>query len=31
MSDDDMPEVLAQRFLTGHYERPGQEEAAEEG
>ena len=26
MRDDAMPEILAQRFLAGHYERPGQEE-----
>jgi pyruvate,water dikinase len=25
MSDDDIPEILARRFLEGHYERPGQE------
>jgi pyruvate,water dikinase len=31
MSDDSMPEILAQRFLTGHYERPGQEKATEQG
>ncbi len=29
MSDDHIPLVLAQRFLAGHYERPGQEEALE--
>jgi pyruvate, water dikinase len=27
MSDDAIPDVLAQRFLAGHYERPGQDEA----
>ncbi len=26
MSDDNMVRVLAERFLSGHYERPGQEE-----
>ncbi len=25
MKDDDIPDILAQRFLEGHYERPGQE------
>jgi pyruvate,water dikinase len=25
MSDDDIPAVLAERFLAGHYERPGQD------
>ena len=29
MCDDSIPEVLAQRFLTGHYERPGFQETAE--
>ncbi len=29
MCDDCIPETLAQRFLTGHYERPGFQETAE--
>jgi pyruvate,water dikinase len=28
MSDDDIPQVLARRFLAGHYERPGEQEMA---
>ena len=31
MSDDSIPEILAQRFLTGHYDRPGQKEAGRKG
>jgi pyruvate,water dikinase len=31
MSDDAIPDILAQRFLAGHYERPGQKEAGEKG
>ncbi len=27
MKDDNISQVLAERFLTGHYERPGEEEA----
>jgi pyruvate,water dikinase len=30
MKDDHISQVLAERFLAGHYERPGEEEAAEE-
>jgi len=29
MSDDDIPLVLAERFLAGHYERPGEERPGE--
>jgi pyruvate,water dikinase len=29
MSDDDVPRVLAERFLAGHYERPGEREERE--
>jgi len=31
MSDDAIPELMAQRFLAGRYERPGQPEATEAG
>jgi len=30
MKDDNISQVLAERFLTGHYERPGEEEEAGE-
>jgi pyruvate, water dikinase len=30
MKDDNISQVLAERFLTGHYERPGEEEEARE-
>ena len=30
MSDDSIPQVLAERFLAGHYERPGEEQHGEE-
>lgn len=29
MKDDNISQVLAERFLTGHYERPGEEETGE--
>ncbi len=31
MKDDNISQVLAERFLTGHYERPGEEETGEAG
>ena len=31
MKDDSVPEVLAERFLAGHYERPGYQEGTEPG
>jgi pyruvate,water dikinase len=31
MKDDNISQVLAERFLTGHYERPGEEETGESG
>jgi pyruvate, water dikinase len=31
MKDDNISQVLAERFLTGHYERPGEEETGEPG
>ena len=31
MSDDAIGQILAERFLAGHYERPGMESAGEEG
>jgi hypothetical protein len=31
MKDDNISQVLAERFLTGHYERPGEEEETGEG
>jgi hypothetical protein len=30
MKDDAISQVLAERFLAGHYERPGEEEKSEE-
>jgi pyruvate, water dikinase len=30
MSDDDIPLILAERFLSGHYERPGEAELRQE-
>jgi pyruvate, water dikinase len=31
MKDDNISQVLAERFLTGHYERPGEEQTGEAG
>jgi hypothetical protein len=31
MKDDNISQVLAERFLTGHYERPGEEETGDAG
>jgi hypothetical protein len=30
MKDDNISQVLAERFLAGHYDRPGEEDEAEE-